>query len=144
MIGPLLSEEWWMRRFLNNKWRMMLLKIGGALGRPSLPGRFLKGGAGQAAHGTVGRNDARWRGRGRVGSCLFTIALMERVILPPPHPNIFAAPFLIISTPSLLKSGRQVRSTDPTSRNVCDCPVATVFKGSFKGSLYHYKAFRSL
>ena len=43
---------------------------------------------------------------------------------------ILSAPFLKISAESHRRSDHQVRSSDPTSKNICDCTVTTVLKGS--------------
>ena len=43
---------------------------------------------------------------------------------------ILSAPFLKISAQGNRRSGHQVRSSDPTSQNICDCTVTTVLKGS--------------
>ena len=44
--------------------------------------------------------------------------------------HILSALFLKISAEGHLRSGHQVKSSDPTSENICDCAVATVLKGS--------------
>ena len=43
---------------------------------------------------------------------------------------ILPAHFLKISAQGHLRSGHQVRSSDPTSEKNCDCAVTTVLKGS--------------
>ena len=43
---------------------------------------------------------------------------------------ILSAPFLKVSDQGHLWSGHQVRSSDPTSKNICDCAVPTVLKAS--------------
>ena len=43
---------------------------------------------------------------------------------------ILSAPFLKISAESHRRSDHQVRSSDPTSKNICDFTVTTVLKGS--------------
>ena len=43
---------------------------------------------------------------------------------------IFFAPFLKVSAQGLARSVHRVRSNDPTSKNICDCAMTTVLKGS--------------